>query len=37
MSGILTKALSPAYYKAQWSNFLVKSYNYYHPMMQKGE
>jgi hypothetical protein len=36
ISGFIAKAVSPAYYGAQWSNFLVKSHNYYHPKFRAG-
>lgn len=36
ISGFLSKALSPAYYQSQYKNFLVSSYNYYHPLFRTG-
>jgi hypothetical protein len=36
VTNFLTKALSPSYYKQQYKNFLVNSYNYYHPLFRSG-
>lgn len=36
ISVLISKVLSPAYYKQQYKNFLVNSYNYYHPMFRSG-
>jgi hypothetical protein len=36
VTNFLTKALSPSYYKQQYKNFLVNSYNYYHPLFRTG-
>lgn len=36
LSGVVEKALSPAYYQQQWKAFTINSYNYYHPMFRAG-
>jgi hypothetical protein len=36
ITNVVTKAVSPEFYKAQWSNFWIKMHNYYHPLFRSG-